>query len=166
MQIGLAYRDFATNKIDALGRYELRYLKDNTGVLDVQRTAHIVSTHINYQPQADLSFAGRYAGKYVLEDSNGINSHSTSHLLGARADYDFKRDWTVGLNSSVLFNGSFKSRQYAIGGELGYLAMKNLWVSAGYNVFGFFDKDLTGEDYTNQGLFLRMRYKFDENLLK
>ena len=166
LQIGAAFRDFETNKIDALGRYELRYLKDNTGLLNVQRTAHIVSTHVNYQPQADLSFAGRYAGKYVLEDSNGMNSHSTSHLLGARADYDFKRDWTVGLNSSVLFSGSFNSRQYAIGGELGYLAMKNLWVSAGYNVFGFFDKDLTGEDYTNQGLFLRLRYKFDENLLK
>ncbi len=166
LQIGAAFREFETNQLDALGRYEFRYLKDNTGVLDTQRTAHIVSTHINYQPEADLSFAGRYAGKYVLEDSNGINSHSTSHLLGARADYDFKRDWTVGLNSSVLFSGNFNSRQYAIGGELGYLAMKNLWVSAGYNIFGFKDDELASEDYTNQGLFLRLRYKFDENLLK
>ena len=166
MQIGAAYRDFATNKIDALGRYEFRYLKDNTGALDSKRYAHIVSTHVNYQPRADLTYAGRYAGKYVIDDSNNINSTSSAHLLGARADYDFKRDWTVGLNSSVLFNSNFNSRQYAIGGELGYLAMKNLWVSAGYNVFGFYDKDLTGEDYTNQGLFLRLRYKFDESVFK
>ena len=166
MQIGAAYRDFATNKIDALGRYEFRYLKDNTGALNSQRYAHIVSTHLNYQPHADLTYTGRYAGKYVIDDSNGISSTSTAHLLGGRLDYDFKRDWTAGINSSVMFNGNFGSRQYALGGELGYLAMKNLWVSAGYNVFGFYDKDLTGEDYTNQGLFLRLRYKFDENLLK
>ena len=166
MQIGLAYRDFDSNKIDALGRYEFRYAKDNTGALDSQRYAHIVSTHINYQPHADLTYTGRYAGKYVIDDSNGISSTSTAHLLGGRLDYDFKRDWTAGINTSVLFNGNFGSRQYALGGELGYLAMKNLWVSAGYNVFGFFDKDLTGEDYTNQGLFLRLRYKFDESVFK
>ena len=166
MQIGAAFRDFETNRWDGLGRYEFRYLKDNTGLLDSQRNAHIVSTHLSYQPKADLSFTGRYAGKYVLEDTNGISSHSVVQLLGARADYDFKRDWTVGINSGVMFSGSFKSRQTALGAELGYLAMQNLWVSVGYNVFGFTDNELAGEDYTNEGLFLRLRYKFDENLLK
>ena len=166
MQIGVAFRDFETNRWDGLGRYEFRYLKDSTGLLASQRNAHIVSTHVSYQPKADLSFTGRYAGKYVLEDTNGISSHSTVQLLGARADYDFKKDWTVGINTGVMFSDSFKSRQTALGLELGYLAMQNLWVSVGYNVFGFTDNELAGEDYTNEGLFLRMRYKFDENLLK
>ena len=85
---------------------------------------------------------------------------------GARVDYDFKRDWTVGINSGLMFSGGFKSRQTALGAELGYLAMQNLWVSVGYNVFGFRDDELAGEDYTNEGLFLRMRYKFDESVLK
>ena len=166
MQIGVAFRDLETNRWDGLGRYEFRYLKDNTGVLDSQRNAHIVSTHVNYQPKADLTFTGRYAGKYVLEDTNGISSHNIVQLLGARADYDFKRDWTMGINSDVMFNGNFGSRQSALGAELGYLAMQNLWVSVGYNIFGFRDDELAGEDYTNKGLFLRMRYKFDESLFK
>ena len=166
MQIGVAFRDLETNRWDGLGRYEFRYLKDNTGVLDSQRNAHIVSTHVNYQPKANLTFTGRYAGKYVLEDTNGISSHNIVQLLGARADYDFKRDWTVGINTGVMFSSSFKSRQTALGAELGYLAMQNLWVSVGYNIFGFRDDELAGEDYTNKGLFLRMRYKFDESLLK
>ena len=165
-QLGVAYRDSETNRWDGLGRYEFRYAKDNTGVLATQRTAHIVSTHLNFQPEADLTFAGRYAGKYVLEDTNGINSHNITHLLGGRVDYDFKHDWTAGVNTSVMFNGSFGSRQYAVGAELGYLATKNLWVSAGYNLFGFRDDELAGEDYTNKGLFLRLRYKFDESVLK
>jgi uncharacterized repeat protein (TIGR01451 family) len=166
LQIGMAYRDLETNEWDGLGRYEFRYEKDNTGAFATQRMAHIVSTHLNFQPHPDITFAGRYAGKYVLEDSNGINSTSTAHLLGGRLDYDFKRDWTMGVNSSVLFNGNFGSRQYALGGEVGYLAMKNLWLSAGYNIFGFKEEDLADQDYTNQGLFLRMRYKFDENVFK
>jgi len=41
----------------------------------------------------------------------------------------------------------------------------NLWLSAGYNYFGFYDKDLSGQDYTNPGYFMRMRFKFDEHLL-
>jgi uncharacterized repeat protein (TIGR01451 family) len=166
LQIGAAYRDFETNKWDGLGRYEFRYEADNTGTLATKRMAHIVSTHLNFQPHPDITFAGRYAGKYVLEDSNGINSTSTANLLGGRLDYDFKRDWTMGVNTSVLFNGNFGSRQYALGGEVGYLAMKNLWLSAGYNIFGFKEEELAEQDYTNQGLFLRLRYKFDESLLK
>jgi large repetitive protein len=166
LQIGAAYRDFETNRFDGLGRYEFRYIKDNSGALDTQRIAHIVSTHINYQPKADLSFAGRYAGKFVIEDTNGISSRNSAHLLGARADYDFKHDWTIGVNTGTMFDGNFSSQQYALGGELGYLAMKNLWLSAGYNIFGFSDDELAGEDYTNQGFFLRMRFKFDESVLK
>ena len=166
LQIGAAYRDFETNQWDGLGRYEFRYEKDNTGILATERMAHIASTHLNFQPHPDITFAGRYAGKYVLEDSNGINSTSTAHLLGARLDYDFKRDWTMGINTGVLFNDNFGSRQYALGGEVGYLAMKNLWLSAGYNIFGFKEDELADQDYTNQGLFLRLRYKFDESVFK
>ena len=40
-----------------------------------------------------------------------------------------------------------------------------LWLSVGYNRFGFRDDDLASEGYTNKGVFLRLRYKFDENLL-
>jgi len=33
----------------------------------------------------------------------------------------------------------------------------------GYNVTGFKDDDLTGENVTRRGAFVRMRFKFDEN---
>ena len=40
----------------------------------------------------------------------------------------------------------------------------NLWLSGGYNVFGFTDKDLSPEEYTSHGAYMRLRFKFDENL--
>ena len=163
LQLGMAYRDSAVNQWDALGRYELKHESDDIAVVRTKRTAHIASTHLSYQPQADLAFSGRYAGKYVLEDSIGISSRYTAHLLSARADYDIARDWTVGVNTGVLFSAGMRSRQGALGAELGRVLTKNLWLSVGYNRFGFRDDDLASEGYTNKGVFLRLRYKFDEN---
>lgn len=163
LQLGMAYRDSAVNQWDALGRYELKHENDDISALPTKRTAHIASTHLSYQPQADLAFAGRYAGKYVLEDSNSISSRYSAHLLSARADYDVARDWTVGLTAGVLFSGDLRSRQNALGVELGRVLSKNLWLSVGYNRFGFRDDDLASEGYTSKGVFLRLRYKFDEN---
>jgi hypothetical protein len=34
------------------------------------------------------------------------------------------------------------------------------------NWVGFSDKDLTGSDYTNRGVYLRLRFKFDGTLFQ
>ena len=36
----------------------------------------------------------------------------------------------------------------------------------GWNAFGFVDKDLSAPDYTKPGVYLRLRWKFDEALLR
>jgi len=56
-------------------------------------------------------------------------------------------------------------RRYGVGGELGRRVINNLRVAAGYNLFGFRDKDLRETDYTLQGAYLRLDFKFDESLL-
>jgi hypothetical protein len=54
----------------------------------------------------------------------------------------------------------------AVGMEVGYLAWKNMWVSLGYNIKGFRAADLAGEAYTQRGVYLRVRFKFDENVFE
>ena len=44
--------------------------------------------------------------------------------------------------------------------------MKNLRFGVGYNVTGFNDRDLSAENYTQQGAYLALRLKFDESLFK
>ena len=166
LQLGMAYRDTATNQWDALGRYEFKHESDETAAPAVQRSAHILSSHVSYQHCAALVLSGRYAGKYVLEDTNGIRSRYSAHLLSGRVDLDIGTDWTTGLNTGVLMSGDLRSRQWALGLELGRILAKNLWLSVGYNHFGFRDDDLAGEAYTNQGVYLRLRYKFDESVFK
>ncbi|MDB5989382.1 MAG: conserved repeat domain protein, partial [Herbaspirillum sp.] len=45
----------------------------------------------------------------------------------------------------------------------GYQLKDDLWLSAGYNVVGFTDRDFAGMADTAQGVYFRLRYKFDEN---
>ena len=42
----------------------------------------------------------------------------------------------------------------------------NLWVSAGYNFFGYRTRTSRARDYTAKGPYVRLRYKFDESLLQ
>jgi hypothetical protein len=79
--------------------------------------------------------------------------------------WEFAKKWDVGLAASGLFGELGRSRQYGVGVEVGYLLATNLWLSAGYNVFGYHDEDLAAGDYTNKGAYVRLRYKFDESLM-
>ncbi len=80
--------------------------------------------------------------------------------------YDISKNWDIGVLAAVMGSPQGGSRQWANGIEVGYLLAQNLWLSAGHNWSGFSDRDLTGADYTARGPYLRLRFKFDENLFK
>jgi hypothetical protein len=169
LQAGFAYRPTDTDTWNVLSRYEFKY--ENNGntantILNIaqNRAVHIISTHLNYQPANSLTFSARYAGKVVLEDSNRLPSTSVTNMFSGRTIYDLTSKWDVGLNYSALFSDLFKSCRYGVGGEVGYMVATNLWLTGGYNIFGFRDKDLAAEEYTAQGVYFRIRFKFDEDL--
>jgi hypothetical protein len=64
--------------------------------------------------------------------------------------------------ASTLQQGSGVANASSYGFEGGYCLKKNVWASLGYNWSGFYDRDLSGSDYTSQGVFIRLRAKFDE----
>ena len=82
---------------------------------------------------------------------------------GVRATYDINSKWDTSLHASLL-HGAGDGTQTGLGAELGYLLANNLWLSGGYNVFGYRANDLVGADHTSRGAYLRLRFKFDENL--
>ncbi len=164
-QLGLAYRPVDSNRWNALSKYEFRYESDSTNPAAAsERFVHILSANLNIQPTRPLVISGRYAAKIAFDEAGTVSSRTSAHMLTGRMTYDLTKKWDVGLNAMSLFSGDFRSNLYGIGNEVGYLMTANLWLSAGYNYFGFYDKDLSGEDYTNPGAFMRMRFKFDEHL--
>ena len=165
-QAGLAYRPVDSNRWNLLSKYEFRYEGDDSDPsLPSTHIVHILSASLNFQPARSLVISGRYAAKLALDESGDISTRSAVQMLTGRMTYDLSKRWDVGLNAMALFNEKLSSVLYGLGNEVGYLMTSNLWLSAGYNYFGFHDKDLSGEDYTNPGYFMRMRFKFDEHLL-
>jgi hypothetical protein len=101
-----------------------------------------------------------------VDKSLGLDSSAGDQLASLRLTYDLAKHWDVGFLGSTMFNSGFSSRQYSAGPELGRLLAKNLWVSAGYNVLGYRDTDLSGENQMRRGAYGRLRFKFDESLLE
>jgi hypothetical protein len=98
-------------------------------------------------------------------EETGATNYS-AYLGSGRVVYDVTENWDVGVMASLLYSPQGAAKQYAAGAEIGYLLRQNLWLSLGYNFTGFSDKDLTAADYTNSGLFVRLRFKFDEDLFR
>lgn len=164
-QAGLAWRPAQSDRWNALGKYELKYETDSRATAAFsRRLTHLVSTDLNYQPSATWTFSGHYAGKWVGENTEAGRSDTFAHLVGKRASYAINRRWDVALNAHALFNGSFTQTRFAVGPEVGVVLRKNLNVGIGYNFVGFRDRDFAPDGSTARGAFLRMRFKFDENL--
>lgn len=182
-QIGLAYRDTDRNRVNALMRYEYKLERDESGLTlldgavvdgssqDVRTRAHIVSSHADWHPSRPWWLTGRIAGKWQQDqfaygDGTRVNSRFHAILLSGRVVYDVTENWDIGVLAST-FRGQRGANQYAWGVEVGRLLRQNLWLSAGYNWTGFEgDRDLNGYEYTQQGAFLRLRFKFDEDLFR
>jgi uncharacterized repeat protein (TIGR01451 family) len=164
-QAGFALRDTERNRWNALSMVEFKSDRDDTQPLTpLHDKIGIFATTANYQVSAPFTLSGRYAAKWNIASDNAVSSTATTQLLGGRATYDLTRKWDLGVATSTIYSVGFTSRQYGLGFETGYQVIGNMWLSTGYNLVGFKDSDLAGEDITRRGAFLRMRFKFDENI--
>jgi hypothetical protein len=164
VQIGAAYRPVDDDRWAALGRYELRMDANMTDPDPAREWAHIISVQGTYHPSRSWWYTGRAASEWVYDNFSGVHSDYFAYLFGGRVMYDISKRWDIGVTADVLFSPQGSARQWSMGIEGGYLIKENLWASLGYNFEGFSNRDLTGTDYTNRGVYVRLRYKFDEDL--
>ncbi|MFK3737703.1 hypothetical protein [Massilia sp. TN1-12] len=165
MQTGLAYRALESLGWNGLAKYEYKLERDDN-LSEQRRQVHTLAANANWQPTRETVFSARYAAKLALERSAGSPSRATGQLLSARVTHQIAADWDVGAVAQVLVSGASKARQFGAGIEAGYQLRTNTWVSAGYNLLGFRERDLAGADATAKGLYVRLRMKFDERTLE
>jgi hypothetical protein len=99
-----------------------------------------------------------------LEIGTGIPS-SVTWLAAVHYTSWIKERWTLGASLRRFTQRESGTTSYGEGIELGYLAMKNLWVTGGYNFAGFADTNFAGAEHTARGPFVSLRFKFDERSL-
>ena len=163
-QLGAAYRQVDVNRWDALTKVEYKLDDNQTSAANLIETeAYIFSTHINYHPTRRWTFSNQYAAKWLTDRKNDISSDSTTYLVGGRVLHDMTERWEASLQAGWL-SGDIGGERLVLGAETGYLVTTNLWLSVGYNWLSYQDADLVGTDFTVDGAYLRLRFKFDEDL--
>jgi hypothetical protein len=166
LQLGMAYRDPEMGRWDALGRYELHADRESDlPDLRRRRMANVVSVHASGPTWVDYRTTLSWAGKLARERADGLVTTSDAQRLQIRLARDIARHWDAGVQAGALWSDAFRSRRDGLGFEVGRVLQRDVWLSAGWNRFGYRDPDLPQEDWTEQGVYLRLRAKFDESLL-
>ena len=167
IQMGAAYRETDRNRVNALAKYEYKTERDdsNASVGSLYSNSHVISVLADYHPSRPWWTTGRVAAKWQTDQfEGGVQDSFTAQLVSGRVNYDVTENWDLSLLLAQQ-TGQYGARQFAQGFEVGYLVQQNLWLSAGYNVAGFTaDADLAGDDYTREGVYIRLRFKFDQDL--
>lgn len=175
-QIGFAYRDTDTNRFNVLTKYENWKRRDQ-----VQRDwlpadlpfelsdgydKQIFSLHADWHPNRVWWLSGHLAAKDQKDLFADRTDRFRAYLAGGRVTYALSERWDISGMGYRMWSPLDDTKQWAVGAEVGRMLTSNLWLSAGYNARGFDAPDMVGSEYTNQGAFIRLRFKFDENLFR
>ena len=86
------------------------------------------------------------------------------------AGFDLRRDlgkrFDVGVQGSVQHAWTARAWSFSGGPSVGVSPAPNLWISAGYNVAGYRDRDFEADRYTRKGPYVTLRLKFDQTSLR
>lgn len=163
---GLVYRPPQTTLI-ALNRFDFIMDKQRgNGGADYNSWRLINNLMLNYRPQKNTQISLHYGAKYVQEKIEGTDYSGYTDLIGAEGRYDVNKYWDVGLHGSILHSWKAAVFDYSGGMSVGYNVAQNAWLSLGYNLAGFDDKDFSEANFTAQGPFLRFRFKFDQESVR
>jgi len=119
--------------------------------------------HANWVPDRSIQIALQYGGKYVFDQIDGQDYAGYTDLFGIEARRNLGKRWDIGVHGSVLHSWSAHAMDYGLGASIGYQAFDNAWLSVGYNLLGFDDKDFGSAGYRSQGFFIAIRMKFDQD---
>jgi hypothetical protein len=161
LRLGAAYRPAETRFI-ILDRMDLLREEQRGGDFPHDNWRIINNFVMNMKPDLRSQFSFQYAAKYVKEAIDQSDYRSYTDLTGLEGRYDLTKTWDIGLRGMMLHSWSADQKSYGAGASVGYSAAKNVWISLGYNIAGFTDRDFSRADFTAQGPFVKLRMKFDQ----
>lgn len=164
IQVGAAYRPVDNNQLSVLTKLEHRRERNSELSTAESRDLWVASVNSNWHPSRTWQLGARLAAKEVDESLEGVQDNYRASLLGGRATYDITERTDTGVMASYRYSPDGHTRDWATGLEMGYAVQSNLRLSVGHNWGGFSDRDLSGADYTQRGWYIRLGYKFDEDI--
>ena len=180
--VALAFRPL-DSRWSVLERLELRHESADAGFSDSnslgvpaygggdQVTSRIINNlAVNYRTgpeglghgtEATLYYGAKYvAGRFADDTYDGYID-----VTGFELRQDVGTRFDIGVSGSVQHAWSRGAWSWSGGPSIGVSPAKNTWISAGYNVSGYRDRDFEDDRYTRQGPYVTMRLKFDQTTL-
>jgi uncharacterized repeat protein (TIGR01451 family) len=134
--------------------------------LDMRNWKIVDNLQGNYTVEDRYQLSMYYGAKYARFAFDSGSYQGYTDLVGAEFRYDIKPKWDVGFLVNRIHSWSAGTVNASYGIETGWNVGTNTWVSVGYNFSGFYDADFTANHYTAKGVFVRFRFKFDQDTIK
>lgn len=100
--------------------------------------------------------------RYVADRYGDDDVKGWSNLVGGDIRFDLGRHVELGGAGSVRVGLGARGIAYSGGPQLSLSPIVNSWLTLGYNVVGFHDRDFSTDRYTRSGPYVTMRLKFDQ----
>ena len=171
LQLALAFRDAGGaarrfGRWDALSRWELVYEREPAAGLRHRRIANVLGLTSTGRFPRGWSASMAWAGKLTRDESAAIVTANGAQWLHGRVRVDLGADWDASVAASLRSGQSSADRDYGLGVEFGRQLPAGTWLSFGFNRFGYRDDELTSEEWTRTGAYVRLRAKFDESVFR
>ena len=103
-----------------------------------------------------------YGAKYAFDRFDGANYQGYTDLTGGEWRFDLNTWIDLGVQAGLLHAWQADNYRYSFGPQLGVSPVTNGWITLGYNLQGFRDRDFEAARYSTQGPYLTLRIKFDQ----
>ncbi len=133
----------------------------------------INSLSINWSPVTKSE--GRYFGRseialfwgsrYVADRIDQDDLSGWSNVVGADIRFDLSETIDLGVAGTVRESDGGRAISYSGGPSISLSPFANSYVTIGYNVLGYHDRDYADTRYTRSGPYVTLRLKFDQNSL-
>lgn len=106
-----------------------------------------------------------YGAKWVRGSFGADDYAGYTDAIGFDVRRDLGRRLDVGLQGSVQHGWSQGTIAWSGGPTVGLSPAKDVWITAGYNLAGYRDRDFAADRYTRSGPFVTLRLKFDQTAI-
>jgi uncharacterized repeat protein (TIGR01451 family) len=107
-----------------------------------------------------------WGSRFVSEKFGDQDVGGWSNVVGADFRFDLSDTIDFGIAGTVRGGLDGDSFAWSAGPSLGFTPFENGWVSVGWNLAGFHDRDFEEARYTRSGPYVTMRFKFDQLTLQ
>ncbi|MFM9977779.1 MAG: hypothetical protein ACKVOP_07005 [Sphingomonadaceae bacterium] len=133
----------------------------------------INSLSVNWSPvtRAEGRYLGRsevslfWGTRYVSDRIGADDLKGWSNVVGADIRFDLSETIDIGAAGTVRESNGGRALSYSGGPSISLSPFKNSYITLGYNVLGFDDRDYADARYTRSGPYVTLRLKFDQDSL-